>query len=59
LDYLAEGNDNMTAMRNALTQHNTGVTLRDVMIDHVKEESRRGNAIRSALDGRITITNQE
>ncbi|MDD3980382.1 MAG: 5'-nucleotidase, partial [Proteiniphilum sp.] len=59
LDYLAEGNDNMTAMRNALTQHNTGVTLRDVMIDHVKEESRRGHAIRSALDGRITITNQE
>ncbi len=59
LDYLAEGNDNMSAMRNALTQHNTGVTLRDVMIDHVKEESRRGNPIRSALDGRITITNQE
>ena len=59
LDYLAEGNDNMGAMRNALTQHNTGVTLRDVMIDHVKEESRRGNPIRSTLDGRITTTNQE
>lgn len=59
LDYLAEGNDNMSAMRNAIRQHNTGVTLRDVMIDHVREESRRGNPIRSTLDGRITITNQE
>jgi len=59
LDYLAEGNDNMSAMRNAIKQHNTGVTLRDVMIDHVKEETRRGNPIRSILDGRITITNQE
>jgi 2',3'-cyclic-nucleotide 2'-phosphodiesterase (5'-nucleotidase family) len=59
LDYLAEGNDNMSAMRNAIRQHNTGVTLRDVMIDHVREESRRGNPIRSTLDGRITITNEE
>jgi 2',3'-cyclic-nucleotide 2'-phosphodiesterase (5'-nucleotidase family) len=59
LDYLAEGNDNMSAMRNALTHHNTGVTLRDVMIDYVKKETRRGNPIRSALDGRITIIDQE
>ena len=59
LDYLADGNDNMSAMRNALSHHNTGVTLRDVMIDYVKKETRRGNPIRSYLDGRITITNQE
>lgn len=55
LDYLADGNDNMTAFRNALTSINTGVTLRDVMIDYVKEQTRQGNEIESVLDGRITV----
>lgn len=56
LDYLAEGNDNMSAFRNALSSVNTGITLRDVMIDYVKEQTRRGTEIKSVLDDRITIT---
>ena len=56
LDYLAEGNDNMSAFRNALSSVNTGITLRDVMIDYVKEQTRRGSEIESVLDDRITIT---
>lgn len=56
LDYLAEGNDNMSAFRNALSNVNTGITLRDVMIDYVKEQTRRGTEIKSVLDDRITIT---
>lgn len=55
LDYLAEGNDNMSAFRDAVTSVNTGVTLRDVMIDWVKEQTRRGEEIESTLDGRIVI----
>src|SRR5690554_4927313 len=55
LDYLADGNDNMTSFRNALTSVNTGITLRDLMIDYVKEQTRRGNEITSVLDGRITV----
>ena len=55
LDYLAEGNDNMAAFRNALSRVYTGVTLRDVMIEYVKEQTRRGKEIVSALDGRIII----
>ena len=55
LDYLADGNNDMDALRNALKTTNTGVTLRDVMIDHVKEQTRQGNEITSHLDGRITI----
>ncbi|SDZ85509.1 5'-nucleotidase, C-terminal domain [Porphyromonadaceae bacterium NLAE-zl-C104] len=55
LDYLAEGNDNMSAFRDAVSSVNTGITLRDVMIDWVKEQTRRGNEIESALDGRIVI----
>ena len=55
LDYLAEGNDNMAAFRNALSRVDTGVTLRDVMIEYVKEQTRRGKEVVSALDGRIII----
>ena len=55
LDYLAEGNDNMAAFRNALSRTDTGVTLRDVMIAYVKEQTRRGDEVVSTLDGRIII----
>lgn len=55
LDYLAEGNDNMSAFRDAVSSVDTGITLRDVMIDWVKEQTRRGEEIDSQLDGRITI----
>lgn len=55
LDYLAEGNDNMSAFRDAVSSINTGVTLRDVMIDWVKEQTRRGEEIDSQLDERIVI----
>ena len=55
LDYLAEGNDNMSAFLNAISTNNTGVTLRDIMIDWVKEQTRMGKEIESAVDGRIII----
>ena len=55
LDYLAEGNDNMAAFRDALSHTDTGITLRDAMIDWVKEQNRQGKEIESALDGRIIV----
>lgn len=55
IDYLADGNDNMDAFRNALSIHDTGVTLRDIIIDYVREQTAQGKMISSALDGRITI----
>ncbi len=55
LDYLADGNNDMDALHNALKTTNTGITLRDVMIDYVKEQTRQGNEITSLLDGRITV----
>lgn len=55
LDYLAEGNNGMSAFRSAIKTINTGVTLRDVMIDYVREQTRQGKEIRSKLDGRITV----
>ena len=55
LDYLAEGNDNMNAFLNAVHINDTGITLRNVMIDWVREQTRQGNEIKSVTDGRIEI----
>jgi len=55
LDYLAEGNDNMQALKDAEKRLNTGVTLRDIMIEYIIEQTKIGNKISSKLDGRITI----
>ncbi|MDR1742894.1 MAG: 5'-nucleotidase C-terminal domain-containing protein [Dysgonamonadaceae bacterium] len=55
LDYLADGNNGMDAFKNAVENNNTGATLRDIMIDYVKEQTRTGKALSSKLDGRITV----
>lgn len=55
LDYLADGNDSMNAFKKAINTEFTGLTLRDLMIDYVREQTRRGNEIVSVLDGRITL----
>lgn len=57
VDYLAEGNDHMTAFLDAVTSTYTGITLRDVMIDWVKEQTRQGKEIDAVLDGRIRAAN--
>ena len=41
VDYLAEGNDNMNAFRDAISLTDTGITLRDVMIEWAKEQTRQ------------------
>jgi 2',3'-cyclic-nucleotide 2'-phosphodiesterase (5'-nucleotidase family) len=56
VNYLADGNDGMDAFRNAISKNDTGIILRNLIIDHIKEQTRQGNKIDSALDGRITVT---
>lgn len=55
IDYLADGNNGMNALRDAVSINDTGVTLRDVMIDYVRKQTAEGKQISSQLDGRITI----
>lgn len=57
LDYLAGGNDSMDAFKNALKTEDTNITLRDIMIDFVKEQTRMGKELTSKLDGRIVVEN--
>lgn len=55
LDYLADGNNGMDAFLNAEEITNSGVTLRDIMIDYVKQKTSNKEKLSSENDGRITI----
>jgi len=55
LDYLAEGNDGMDALKKAQSVAHTKITLRDYILDYIKAETAKGNVISSKLDGRITV----
>lgn len=53
-DYLAGGNDKMVQLALYEKRLDTGLKIRDVLLRYIKDETRRGNAIQSQLDGRIS-----
>ena len=52
-DYLAEGNDRLVPLAEYEKQEKTGIKIRDMFIDYIKNETEKGNQIKSQLDGRI------
>ncbi|MDX9749417.1 MAG: 5'-nucleotidase C-terminal domain-containing protein [Paludibacter sp.] len=52
-DYLAEGNDYMSALTKQVKRVNTGILIRDMLMDYVRAETAAGRNINSKLDGRI------
>lgn len=55
LDYLADGNDGLESFKNSVEVIEPGLTLRDAMMQYVKDQTAKGKEISSVLDGRITI----
>ena len=55
LDYLADGNSGMTALTKATKTLNTGIPIRDIMIEYVRKCTAEGKKIDSELDNRIII----
>ena len=51
IDYLAEGNDKMSALKKAVNRHETGILARDVMMEYVLKH----RVIDSKIEGRIKI----
>lgn len=51
IDYLAEGNDKMTALKKAVKRHEIGILARDVMMESVLKH----RVIDSKIEGRIKI----
>ena len=54
-DYLASGNDKMIQLAQYEKQINTGIKVRNMLLDKIKLETKKGNKIQSKLDGRISI----
>lgn len=54
IDYLAEGNDGITALTKASKYTNTGILLRDLMVEYVVRKKAEGKEIDGLIDGRIT-----
>ena len=54
-DYLAAGNDRMIQLAQYVKRVNTGIKVRDMLLDYIKGETQKGNKLQSKLDGRITI----
>lgn len=51
IDYLAEGNDKMFALKKARKRHETGLLAREVMMEYVLKH----RIINSKMEGRITV----
>ena len=56
-DYLAGGNDKMFQLAQSEKKIITGIKVRNMLLDYIKKETKKGNKIQSELDGRIKITN--
>ena len=55
LDYLAQGNDNLTTLAQGSNLNVSRYLLRDLMVEYIKEQSAKGLKIKANCDGRITI----
>lgn len=51
LDYLAEGNDHMTALKKAVKRHELGILIRDVMAENII----KSRVIDSKIEGRVKL----
>jgi len=54
-DYLAGGNDRMIPLASPEKKIETGLKIRNILMEYVIRENLNGRKIQSKLDGRITI----
>ena len=55
-DYLAGGNDKMVALALHEKRVNTGIKVRNMLLDFIKTETAKGKVIRAELDGRVVYS---
>ncbi len=54
-NYLAEGNDGMKQLKLAAKSENTGIKVRDMLMNHIRSLTAAGKNVTSALDGRVAV----
>jgi len=56
-DYLAGGNDKLYHLAAFQKRQNTGLSVRDIFINYIKEKTAKGEQITSLTDGRVKLIN--
>lgn len=54
-DYIADGGDNVTFLKNATKRENINYLIRDALIDYFRQQGKSGQPINPVCDGRISI----
>ena len=54
-DYIANGGDNATFLKNAVKRENTNYLIRDALLAYFREQGKTGQPITPSSDGRISI----
>ncbi len=52
-DYLANGGDELHFLANNIKRVDTGVKVRDVLIEYLKEKNKEGKILSARIEGRI------
>lgn len=53
IDFVADGNDDMTPLTKAINRYDSEITLRDAMVQYTKDMTSQGKQLQSRIDGRI------
>jgi len=53
-DYLANGGDHYSMVTTPINRINTGVKIREAIIEYIKKQTEKGEEIKSQVEGRIT-----
>ncbi|MFC6997678.1 5'-nucleotidase C-terminal domain-containing protein [Rufibacter roseus] len=56
-DYLANGGDNMSFLKNAQKVEQTGLLARDAILNKIKELTAQGKPVTAEVDGRVKVLN--
>ncbi len=56
IDYLAEGNDGMNALKTAVEREDTKLLMRDMLKDYIKAQTAAGMKLDARIEGRIRIS---
>ena len=55
LDYLADGNDKLTALKNAVDRHDTTIPVRDLLADYFAWLNEQSKEAEAEVEGRIKV----
>jgi len=59
IDFVADGNDGMTALKQATHRQTTGEMVRDVYMDYIRQQQAQGRHITAAVEGRVTVDGKD